>query len=91
MEFLRNLCKEKDGKFTMEYTCEGYDLFFSAELGSVYIDVFFKGNKHPFTTINCLDYAYGKSCINNAVSFTSHIADFIQDNYLDLPEYFANN
>lgn len=91
MEFLRTLCKEKDGKFTMRYTCIGYDLFFSGEIGCVYIDAFFQGKQDPFTAINCWDYDEEKSRINNVIDFANHIADFIGNNFLDLPTYFANN
>ena len=85
------LGKENNGQFSLVFTCEGYNLFFLGEIGCNYIDVYFFGNRNPFTAINCYNYIAGKSDINDMKDFANYVADWVEENTDDLPKYFANN
>lgn len=90
-EITNILGKENNGQFSLVFTCEGYNLFFLGEIGCAYIDVYFFGNRKPFTTINCHDSATGKSNINSMKDFADYVANFVEKNADDLPAYFTNN
>lgn len=86
-----SLRSRKGNELTLAFNCQGYDLFFTATKGGIYLNAFFVGYKYPFAIINCWDYRYEKSGINDMIDFVNHIVDFIDDNVNDLPTYFANN
>lgn len=90
-EITNILGKANNGQFSLAFSCEGYNLFFLGEIGDVYIDVYFFGNRDPFTTIDCWDYAADKSRINSMRDFADYVADFVEKNADDLPAYFANS